>query len=36
VADEVGGAAPDAYPFFAPRCDRVVAAVMRAIGAQVG
>lgn len=33
LAAEVGAAAPEAFPFLAPRCDRVVAAVLAALPA---
>jgi RNA polymerase sigma-70 factor, ECF subfamily len=32
LTERIGEAAPQAFPFFAPRCDRVVAAVLAAIG----
>ncbi len=36
VVEDLGRAAPEAFPFLAPRCDRVVGAVMQAIGARAG
>jgi RNA polymerase sigma-70 factor (ECF subfamily) len=36
LAEEVGQSAPQAFTFLAPRCDRVVNAVLSAIGGQPG
>jgi hypothetical protein len=32
LASRIGDGAPRAFPFHAPRCDRVVAAVLERIG----
>jgi RNA polymerase sigma-70 factor (ECF subfamily) len=34
LAQEIGAAAPHAFPFLAPRCDRIVDRVLSAIGAR--
>jgi RNA polymerase sigma-70 factor, ECF subfamily len=36
LAEEVGQSAPQAFTFLAPRCNRVVAAVLSAIGGSPG